>query len=422
MAEPQPTAVDPPYQPLTRWERFCRTAVARRLGKLQSGRLRLMDSVGEQHFAAARQGAADLDAQIDVHDGRLYSAVVLGGSLGAAESYLCGHWSSPDLVSALRLFARNLTTVTHMDRFGSRLQTPSRAAWRWLRRNTRAGSRRNIAAHYDLSNEFFALMLDRTMTYSSGWFDGATTSLQQASLAKYERICRKLDLQPSDHVVEIGTGWGGFALHAAARFGCQVTTTTISKQQHALAQQRVRDAGLQHRVRVLLEDYRDLTGAYDKLVSIEMIEAVGEQHLDGYFRQCNQLLKPGGSMALQVITMPDHRYDEYRSGVDFINRYIFPGGFLPSFSAIGQSLRRGTDFRVVHAEDFAGDYARTLSLWRANFWRNIEQVRRLGFDDRFIRMWHYYLCYCEAGFVEDQIGVSQIVLSRPAADRGKVRC
>jgi cyclopropane-fatty-acyl-phospholipid synthase len=260
-------------------------------------------------------------------------------------------------------------------------------------------------------------MLDSTMTYSSGVFPSPNATLKEASVEKYDRICRKLQLSPQDHVLEIGTGWGGFAEHAARQYGCQVTTTTISHQQHAYAARRFSDASLGERVTLLKDDYRDLSGEYDKLVSIEMIEAVGEKFLPSYFEKCSELLKPDGMMLLQAITIPDHRYDRYRKSVDFIQRYVFPGGFLPSMGAIGNCIGRKTDFRFFHAEDFGSHYARTLADWRVNFWREIEAVRSLGFDDRFIRTWHYYLCYCEAGFYERQIGVSQLLLTRPACRR-----
>jgi cyclopropane-fatty-acyl-phospholipid synthase len=303
--------------------------------------------------------------------------------------------------------------MTVLDKTADVFLRPYRFLKHWLRRNTRSGSRRNIAAHYDLSNEFFALMLDRTMTYSSGLFESPHASLEEASLAKYDRICRKLRLRSSDHVLEIGCGWGGFAAHAAREYGCRVTATTVSRQQFDFARERLHQEGLSGRVELLLQDYRDLKGCYDRLVSIEMIEAVGERYLDVFFAQCNRLTKPDGAMALQAITIPDHRYDRYRRSVDFIQRYVFPGGFLPSISAIGKSLQRGTDFRLDHLEDFGLHYAETLRIWRENFWANIQQVRRLGFDDRFVRTWHYYLCYCEAAFRERQIGVCQLTLARP---------
>ena len=228
-------------------------------------------------------------------------------------------------------------------------------------------------------------------------------------------MCRKLQLRPSDHVLEIGSGWGGFAEHAVTNYGCQVTTTTISSEQHSYAERRFRESGIQDRVTLLNRDYRDLTGKFDKLVSIEMIEAVGEKFLPGYFAKCSELLKPDGMMCLQAITIPDHRYDQYRKSVDFIQKYIFPGGFLPSMTAMANCVGKGTDFRFFHVEDFGPHYAETLARWRRNFWREIEQVKALGFDQRFIRTWQYYLCYCEAGFRERQIGVSQIMLTKPAS-------
>jgi len=392
-------------------QRLMRRRLFHRLRRIVAGGLSVTDGDGVHCFGSPEE--TSLQARINVHDPRLYSKIAMGGALGAAESYLRGDWETPDLTAALRLFARNADVLTTVNRAGARLMRPRRSLWMWRRRNTRSGSRRNIAAHYDLSNDFFALMLDPTMTYSCGIYDQDQATLQQASIAKYERICRQLKLTANDHVLEVGSGWGGFALHAARHYGCRVTATTISRQQHAWTRQRIRQAGLQHRVDLLLQDYRDLRGQYDKLVSIEMVEAVGEKMFDTFFGQCNRLLKTNGAMLLQAIIMPDDRYDQYRRGVDFINRHVFPGGFLPSFSAIGQSLRRATDFRLVQLEDFAHHYVRTLADWRYNFWQNIDQVRRLGFDEHFIRTWHYYLCYCEAGFAERQIGVSQIMLTRP---------
>jgi cyclopropane-fatty-acyl-phospholipid synthase len=368
-------------------------------------------------YEFGRSDAGPPHVQIDLRDPRAYSTIALGGSLGAAEAYVRVYWETDDLFAALRLFVLNAAVLSSLDTGGARLLAPARAAWRWTRRNTRTGSRRNIAAHYDLSNEFFTLMLDPTMTYSSGVFDTPEASLQDASTAKYERICRKLQLSPQDHVLEIGSGWGGFAIHAAREYGCRVTTTTISRQQHAEAQRRILAAGVSDRVHLLLQDYRDLTGGYDKLVSIEMIEAVGEKMLATFFRQCSRLLRPQGMMVLQAITMPDHRYDEYRRSIDFINRYVFPGGFLPSWSAMFQAIRQETDFQLLHLEEFGDHYARTLSHWRDNFWSSLSQVRALGFDERFIRTWHYYLCYCEAGFRERLIGVSQSLFAKPLCRR-----
>jgi cyclopropane-fatty-acyl-phospholipid synthase len=402
----------------TRWQRsvdascLFRRAVLRRLSNLRFGQLTIVDRSGALEFGEV--GDWGPAATINVHHRRFYRAVALGGSLGAAEAYIRGDFDSPDLTAAMQVLTRNTELLRGMERGATRLLRPLRATANWLRRNTRAGSKRNISAHYDLSNDFFALMLDPTMTYSSGVFLSPEARLEEASIEKYDRICRKLRLAPSDHVVEIGTGWGGFAEHAVKNYGCRVTTTTISDEQHAYAARRFRDAGIDNRVTLLKQDYRDLQGKYDKLVSIEMIEAVGEKFLPGYFAKCSDLLKPDGMMCLQAITIPDHRYDNYRKSLDFIQCYIFPGGFLPSMGAIGQCLGRATDFRLIHVEDFGPHYAETLLHWRRNFWREIEAVKALGFDDRFIRTWHYYLCYCEAGFREREIGVSQIVLTKPA--------
>lgn len=405
----------------TRWQRaldascLFRRAVLNRFGKLRTGQLTVVDRSGTFSF-----GTLDEDSQrgtIYVHNRRFYRDVALGGSLGAAESYIRGHFDSPDLTSAMRVLAANQQALAGLDHGPARLLRPLRAVANGVRRNSRAGSKRNISAHYDLSNPFFALMLDPTMTYSSGVFPSPEASLEAASIEKYDRICRKLQLRPSDHVLEIGTGWGGFAEHAARQYGCQVTTTTISDQQHAYAQHRFRQQGLEHRITLLKQDYRDLRGSYDKLVSIEMIEAVGEKFLPGYFGKCSQLLKSDGMMCLQAITIPDQRYQRYRKSVDFIQRYIFPGGFLPSMGAMADCVGSRTDLRYLHVEDFASHYADTLVHWRENFWRAIDRVKALGFDDRFIRTWHYYLCYCEAGFRQRQIGVSQLLLAKPSCRR-----
>jgi cyclopropane-fatty-acyl-phospholipid synthase len=282
-------------------------------------------------------------------------------------------------------------------------------AGHWISRNTREGSRKNIAAHYDLSNSLFKLFLDPTMMYSSAVFEDESQSLESASIAKLDRICQSLSLRPTDHLVEIGTGWGGMALHAAKNYGCHVTTTTISKEQHAMASQRIQEAGLQDRVTLLMTDYRDLAGQYDKLVSVEMIEAVGDEYLPTYFSTCDRLLKPGGKMLIQAITMPDQRYATYLKSVDFIQKYIFPGGCLPSVGAMQAAVSKGTGLRLTGLFDFAESYAITLRNWRERFFQRITEVRELGFDDRFIRMWEYYLCYCEGAFRERAVGVSHLV-------------
>lgn len=386
-----------------------------RLAKLQTGQLAVID--GDDTWNFGHLGDSELAATISVRDERFYRDVALGGGLGAAEAYIRGDWDSPDLTAAMQVLAQNMELLAGVEKGAARLLRPLRAGANWLRRNTRSGSKRNISAHYDLSNEFFALMLDPTMTYSSGVFPTSKATLEEASTEKYDRICRKLQLKPADHVLEIGTGWGGFAEHAVKHYGCRVTTTTISEAQHSFAAQRFRQAGIADRITLLKVDYRDLRGQYDKLVSIEMIEAVGEKFLPGYFAKCSELLKADGMMCLQAITIPDHRYDTYRKSVDFIQRYIFPGGFIPSMGAMTSCLGKQTDFRFLHSEDFGPHYAETLARWRARFEGAIDTVRSLDFDERFIRTWRYYLCYCEAGFRERQIGVSQLLLTKPGCRR-----
>lgn len=351
--------------------------------------------------------------EVRIQDPRGYTALATRGTLGAASAYVDGAWDCEDLVGLFRLLTKNADAMSALDGSLSRWYTLASAWMHRSRRNTVEGSRENIYAHYDLGNEFFALFLDETMAYSSGIFPGPGSTLVEASTEKFDRICRCLDLKPVDHVLEIGTGWGGFALHAARNYGCRVTTTTISRSQYDFASRRIAAAGLADRVSVLCKDYRELRGAYDKLVSIEMVEAVGHEFLDTYFQQCSKLLRSDGAMALQTITMPDQRYEAYRRSVDFIQQYIFPGGCIPSLSAIADSTRRVTDFRLTRFDDFGFHYAKTLEHWRHRFGQNLESVRRLGFDERFIRMWRYYLCYCEAGFLENQIGLAQIVLAKP---------
>jgi cyclopropane-fatty-acyl-phospholipid synthase len=400
-------------------DRMCRNSVLRQLEMINRGKLTLVDSNRSYEFGDT---SAEETRILHLNTTKFWRRIVFGGGLGAADAYIKGDWDCDDLVGAMRVIGQNIDVLTTMDLGLGRLLRPLRSGMNWLRRNTRVGSRRNIAAHYDLSNDFFALMLDPTMTYSSGIFETPDATLEQASVAKYDRICRKLELTPEDHVVEVGCGWGGFALYAAREYGCRVTATTISEAQYEFANRRIAEEGLADQITLLRQDYRDLKGQYDKLVSIEMLEAVGEKYLDTYFEKCSNLLKPNGMMLLQSITIPDHRYDGYRCSMDFIQRYIFPGGFLPAHSAIGQSLRRKTDFRLFHLEDLGHHYAETLLRWRENFWSNTDEVKGLGFDEHFIRTWQYYLCYCEAGFRERQTGVSQILLTKPDCRRTDVVC
>lgn len=395
-------------------DRVLRQLLLARLAGLEHGRVIIEDALGRHELGrSAPDQGEPLDATITVHDARAYRRVALGGSVGAAEGYIDGFWTSDDLVSLLRIFARSMDAANALDQGPSWLP---RLRYRWQhrqRKNTRPGSRRNIHAHYDLGNELFALFLDDTMTYSCGIFESPHATMREASIAKLDRICQKLELGPGDRVLEIGTGWGSFAIHAATRYGCHVTTTTISARQHALATERVRALGLDDRITLLLRDYRDLDGTYDKLVSIEMIEAVGHDYLDAFFGLCCQRLRPQGLMLLQAITMRDQRYDQARRDVDFIRQYIFPGSVIPSITAMLDSLTRATDMRLVHLEDITPHYARTLAAWRARFHEHGDEVRALGYDEPFIRLWDYYLALCQAGFAERYTGNVQMLLCRP---------
>lgn len=395
------------------WDRLARRSVQGRLSKLSRGELVLRDPLGRVSLGAAD----DLSAVVQIHHPRFYRHVLFGGTLSIAESYLNGDWDCDDLPSLFRILIRNLDTFSRLEGPLASVVGAVHRIYHACHANTRWGSRKNIRAHYDLGNEFFELWLDDTLAYSCGIFPHAEASLRDASREKFDRVCRRLALEASDHVLEIGSGWGGFALHAAGKYGCEVTTTTISPAQHQRAQERIRSAGLSDRVHLLQRDYRDLTGQFDKLVSIEMVEAVGHRYLDTFFGRCGQLLRPDGSLLLQAIVMPERRYDQYLQSVDFIQRYVFPGGCLPSLQAMIGAVGRTTDLRLVHVEDFAPHYAETLRRWRQAFWNRIDDVRRLGYSERFIRLWHYYLCYCEAVFEERHIGVLQIQWDKPQCRR-----
>lgn len=385
-------------------------AVRSRLAALRRGRVVLRDGGSTTAFGDAT--AAPLG--IVVEDRRFYPAVALGGALGAAEAFAQGWWTTDDLTGVVRLMLRNRDALEGLEEGWARAAGPLRRLANLLRRNTPRGSRRNIRAHYDLGNDFFATFLDDTLTYSCALFERPDASLRDASIAKYERMAALLALEPGDHLLEIGTGWGGFAIHAARRFGCRVTTTTISAEQARLARERAGEAGLADRVTVLERDYRDLEGAYDKLVSIEMIEAVGHEYFDAFFAKCAGLLKPAGRFALQAITIRDDRYEAARREVDFIKRYIFPGGCLPSLAVLRRAAS-ATDLRLERVDEIGPHYAETLRRWRANFRRNREAVSALGFDERFRRIWEFYFGYCEGAFLERAIGDVQLAFAKPAA-------
>ncbi len=394
-------------------EKFARSAVISRLKGIQQGKITLVEGSSHQTFGQTTLNCL-LHVVLTVHRSRFYPRAAFGADLGAAESFMDGDWTCDNLTDLVRILVINSQTQAAKPGWLALMFEPLYQIAHRLNRNSRRGSRKNIAAHYDLGNDFFKLFLDETMMYSCGIYEKPDSTLFDASTAKNERICEKLRLSPQDHLLEIGTGWGGFALHAARNFGCRVTTTTISQEQFELATHRIADAGLSDRVTVVMQDYRDLKGQYDKLVSIEMIEAVGHEFFDTYFQCCSRLLKPDGLFVLQGITIADQLYQGYIRNVDFIQRYIFPGGCLPSVTHVCSVLTRSTDLRVTHLEDFAVHYAKTLRDWRTRFFEQITEVRRLGFDDRFIRMWDYYLCYCEGAFLERNCGLVQMVLAKPA--------
>jgi cyclopropane-fatty-acyl-phospholipid synthase len=399
---------------------LAKRAVLARLRRLEEGQLTLLDG-DEAHTFGRMTAAFPVGVAVRIYDPRFYSEMAFGGTIGAGEAYMQNYWSTEQLTDLVRLFVRNLNVLDNIESGWARLTAPIQKLLHWLNRNTREGSRKNIAAHYDLGNDFFRLFLDETMMYSSAIFPTPGTTLYEAQLHRLDAVCRKLDLQPEDHLLEIGTGWGGFAIYAARRFGCRITTTTISKEQHALAVERVAEAGLQDRITVLLSDYRDLRGQFDKLVSIEMIEAVGHEYYDTFFAKCSSLLKPEGLMVLQAITIADQRYDRAKASVDFIQRYIFPGSCIPSNTAMTASITRSTDLRVFDLEDIGPHYATTLKKWRENLFANLDRVKALGYSDAFIRMWEYYFCYCEGGFAERAIGDVHLVLTKPANRRAPLR-
>ena len=397
-------------------DRFLRQRLLERLTGFGRGYLEVRDALGTITFGNAGDGPSVI---LEVLDPGFYRALAGNGSVGAGEAYIAGQWRCDDLVGLVRLLVRNRDLLDGMETGLARAGGLALRGWNALRRNTHAGSRRNIAAHYDLGNDFFALFLSPDLMYSSALFERDDDTLETASTRKLDRICRTLALTPGDRVIEIGTGWGGFALHAARHYGCHVTTTTISREQHALASARIAEAGLQDRVTLLLQDYRDLEGTYDKLVSIEMIEAIGAQYLETYFGKLGSLLEPDGAALLQAITIEDHRYVQARDSVDFIKRFIFPGSFIPSISAMLEAKTAASDLQLLQLEEFGPSYARTLQAWRERFMARLPEVRAQGFDARFVRMWEFYLAYCEGGFRERSIGVAHLLLGKPGHVRAQ---
>ena len=391
---------------------IARKTVISQLKQLRNGQLIIVDQDETQVFGS-KTPDFPVSATIYINDHAFYSMLASGGSIGSGESYIMGHWTTDNLTDVVRIMVRNMELLDGMEGGLATVALPFRKLLHWFNRNTVEGSRNNIAAHYDLGNDFFELFLDPTMMYSCGIFDRSDDTMEQASVTKLKRICDKLALTDNDHVVEIGTGWGGFAVYAAKHYGCKVTTTTISRNQYEWAKRRIQEEQLQDKVTLLFEDYRNLTGQYDKLVSIEMIEAVGHRYYDTFFKKCSALLKPDGIMLIQAITIADQRYEQAKRSVDFIQRYIFPGSCIPSNTALLNSTTRASDLRLFHLEDIGPHYATTLRLWRERMFDNEEKIKQRGYTDSLIRMWDFYLSYCEGGFEERAISDVHLIFSKP---------
>ena len=398
---------------------FGRKLLLGQLSKLKHGALRIVEPAGDHRFGK-RTPDCDIAVTVHVENPQFFADVAFGGTVGAGEAYIRGLWKCDDLTSLVRLFLVNRDLMNGMDGRWAVFTKPFLKAFHTLNRNSKEGSARNISAHYDLGNDLYELMLDETMMYSCAIYPRPGATLHEAQVAKLDAVCQKLALTPQDHLVEIGTGWGGLAIHAATNYGCRVTTTTISREQHDYAKAKIEKLGLANRITLLFQDYRDLQGQYDKLVSIEMIEAVGADFLETYLAKCSSLLKPNGTMLLQAITIQDQFYERALGQVDYIQRFIFPGSFIPSVTAITTATCEATDLKVSHLEDIGPHYATTLRHWRERFFADLPAVRRMGLNDSFVRMWEFYLCYCEGGFMERALGDVHILLSKPGARRDPI--
>lgn len=393
--------------------RFARKLVLKKLNDIKHGQIIINENGKQYHFGRHNQLNSHLIAKLEVLTPEFYKHIMLNGSIGAGEAYMQGFWKTDDLTNLIRLFSLNTNATDSIDSGIASVLKPFEKMYHWFNRNSVSGSKRNISAHYDLGNEMYRCFLDPSMMYSSAIYPDKNMSLNDASEYKLKHICDKLDLQAEHHLLEIGTGWGGMAIFAAKYTGCKVTTTTISQAQFDYATQAVKDAGLTEQIKVIMFDYRELKGQYDRLVSVEMIEAVGHEYYPVFFQKCAQLLKPDGVMLIQAITIADQRFDYYLNNVDFIQKYIFPGGCLPSVEQMAKQVSQSSDMVIRHLEDIGLHYAQTLADWRDNFFQNIEQIKSQGYDDQFIRMWEFYLCYCEGGFRERAISTVQLVLNKP---------
>lgn len=399
---------------VSRLSRPARRLIFFKLNKLQHGAITLLE--GKERYSFGQlTSQCPLQATVTIHDPHTYIDVALGGTVGVGDAYRRGLWDCDDLTTLVRIFVLNRSLLNNMEGGLALASKPLLKTIHWLNRNTKAGSAKNIAAHYDLGNEFFRLMLDETMMYSCAYFERPESTLAEASRAKNDRICRKLKLSVDDHLLEIGTGWGGFAVHAAYHYGCRVTTTTISQQQYDMALQRVQEAGLSDHVTVLLTDYRDLPKLglqFDKLVSIEMIEAVGHQFYKAFFEVCSRMLKSSGLALIQGITIDERFYEQAKRSVDFIQRFIFPGSCIPSVSALMQESAKVGDLGLIHLEDIGMHYAPTLQAWRRNVAAKLPDIKALGYQSEFLRLWDFYLCYCEGGFRERSLSVVHLLYAK----------
>lgn len=396
-------------QSLTWWQSKCRTILLRYLGQFEEGSLRFIDAYGEHHFG---DSTSTLKAEITVNSNDFFPSVVRGGGIAFAEGYLEQTWQTPDLVALLRLFARNQQQSDALEKFTGLVNKVKNKLFHAANKNTEQQAKKNILSHYDLGNELYTQFLDTEMVYSSAVFASKEQSLEQAQLNKFAHICDALELNEQDHLVEIGTGWGGLAIYAAQHYGCKVTTTTISDKQHEYAQQRIQALGLEQNITLLKKDYRLLTGKYDKLVSVEMIEAVGKEYFHEFFKKCEALVKPKGKMLIQAITIADQRYESYSNNVDFIQRYIFPGGCLPSITQLQLHLTEHTTMMTEMIKDIGLDYALTLQHWTQRFLANWQQINEHGYDEKFKRLWLYYFAYCEAGFLERKVSTVHLLAAK----------
>lgn len=375
----------------------------------------------DRHCVLGKPENGGLNTTVSVHRDAFFKRVFFGGTIGAAESFMDGDWSTDDLTSLIRIMIRNLGTFSKLEKSWAYLKNRFHFVQHAMRRNSINGSRKNIHEHYDLGNDFYKLFLDPTLNYSSGVFNSAIAedndkdAMEEASVRKMDLVCQRLGLNSDDHVLEIGTGWGGLSMHMAKNYGCNVTTTTISEEQFKLATERIDAAGLSGQITVLLKDYRLLEGSFDKIVSIEMIEAVGHQYYDQYFETCNRLLKPHGKLLLQAITMSEQNYDYHIRHVDFIRKYVFPGGCLPSITALSQSIGRVSDMRMLYQSDITPHYVKTLAYWCRQFLAKLDTVRSMGYSEEFIRLWQFYLCYCEAAFAERRVHCVHLMYGKPGS-------